>query len=53
MKKTEKTTKKEIITKSTRKKTTAKNRGKSRGLWGIMKGEIHYDTNADVFNLGL
>jgi hypothetical protein len=32
---------------------SARDRIKPRGLVGIMKGKIHYDENADIFNLGL
>ena len=32
---------------------SAKDRIKPRGLAGCMKGKIHYDENADIFNLGL
>jgi len=30
---------------------SAKDRMKPRGLAGWMKGKIHYDENADIFNL--
>ena len=43
------TTKKRITTKN----NAARDRIKPRGLFGIMKGKIHYDENADIFNLGL
>jgi len=36
-----------------REKMSARDRIKPRGLYGIMKGKIHYDENADIFNLGL
>ena len=44
--------------KETRKATSAKalsarDRIKPRGLAGCMKGKIHYDENADIFNLEL
>ena len=25
---------------------------KSRGVWGIWKGKVHYNADEDVFNLG-
>ncbi|OAV65692.1 hypothetical protein Barb4_03244 [Bacteroidales bacterium Barb4] len=31
----------------------ARDRIKPRGLWGLFKGEFHYDKDADIFNLGL
>jgi hypothetical protein len=30
---------------------SAKERIKPRGIAGCMKGKIHYDRNADIFNL--
>jgi hypothetical protein len=30
---------------------SARDRIKPRGLWGLFKGKILYDDNADVFNL--
>ncbi|GAB6011132.1 hypothetical protein [Viscerimonas tarda] len=33
--------------------SSTRDRIKPRGLWGIMKGKIHYDKDADIFNLGL
>jgi len=32
---------------------SARDRIKPRGLAGWMKGKIHYDEDADIFNLGL
>jgi hypothetical protein len=32
---------------------SAKKKIKPRGLAGLYKGQIHYDKNADVFNLSL
>jgi hypothetical protein len=42
--------------KTTKKKSeteivSARDRIKPRGLAGCMKGKIHYDKNADIFNL--
>ncbi|KAA6302178.1 MAG: hypothetical protein EZS26_001538 [Candidatus Ordinivivax streblomastigis] len=55
--KTEETTKKTVsigkTTKQTKEVVYARDRIKPRGLWGCMKGKIHYDKNADIFNLGL
>jgi hypothetical protein len=31
---------------------SARDRIKPRGLWGWMEGKIHYDKEADIFNLG-
>ncbi|MDL2262260.1 hypothetical protein LJC11_02015 [Bacteroidales bacterium OttesenSCG-928-I21] len=53
MKTAEKTVKKKKAAKQATEKISAKDRIKPRGLWGIMKGKIHYDENADIFNLGL
>jgi hypothetical protein len=39
--------KKKVTTLSTR------DRIKPRGLAGFMKGKIHYDRNADIFDLGV
>lgn len=53
MKKTEKTTaKKKTVTKP-KETTSARDRIKPRGLAGLYKGQIFYDKNADIFNLGL
>jgi len=43
------------VEKSKSQKTTlsARDRIKPRGLAGCMKGKIHYDEDADIFNLGL
>jgi len=50
----EKTIEKKKITKKViKEKMSARDRIKPRGLYGIMKGKIHYDENADIFNLGL
>jgi len=50
----EKTIEKKKITRQVkREKMSARDRIKPRGLYGIMKGKIHYDENADIFNLGL
>jgi hypothetical protein len=35
------------------KKLSARDRIKPRGLSGLYKGRIHYDHNADIFNLEL
>ena len=32
---------------------SARDRIKPRGLWGLFKGRIYYDKNADIFNLGI
>ena len=50
--------KKQISTKQTPKSPakqtlSARDRIKPRGLAGCMKGKIHYDESADIFNLGL
>jgi len=45
--------KKKIIKQVKKEKMSVRDRIKPRGLYGIMKGKIHYDENADVFNLGL
>jgi len=51
MNKEEQTTTKKRITKKSEKNGSARDRIKPRGLFGIMKGKIHYDENADIFNL--
>jgi|GEM_PF-2057411 len=38
---------------STKKTMSARDRIKPRGLVGCMKGKIHYDEDADIFNLRL
>jgi hypothetical protein len=38
--------------KQTEVKASARDRIKPRGLWGWMEGKIHYDKEADIFNLG-
>jgi len=45
--------KKQSSAKPARKTVSARDRIKPRGLVGCMKGKIHYDENADIFNLGL
>ena len=47
------TTAKKRITKQVEKKVSARDRIKPRGLCGWMEGKIHYDENADIFNLSL
>ncbi|OAV66555.1 hypothetical protein Barb7_02005 [Bacteroidales bacterium Barb7] len=37
----------------TKKKVSARDRIKPRGMVGFMKGKIHYDKDADIFNLEL
>ena len=50
----EKVTAKKKVAKPVKKeKVSARDRIKPRGLVGWMKGKIHYDENADIFNLGL
>ena len=50
----EKVIEKKKTTKPVRKeKVSARDRIKSRGLVGLYKGQIFYDENADIFNLGL
>ena len=50
----EKVVEKKKITKQVKRgKMSAKDRIKPRGLCGIMKGKIHYDKSADIFNLDL
>ena len=54
MEKREKTTEKKKVANPVKTgKISARDRIKPRGLWGIMKGKIHYDENADIFNLSL
>jgi len=43
--------KKTTKTKTKAKVVSTKDRIKPRGLWGWMKGKIHYDEDADIFNL--
>ena len=45
--------KKKVIKQAKTEKLSARDRIKPRGLFGIMKGKIHYDRDADIFNLGL
>ena len=45
--------KKKVAKKVKQEKVFARDRIKPRGLVGIMKGKIHYDEDADIFNLGL
>jgi hypothetical protein len=54
METTEKTKKSVSKKQSGQKKETvsARDRIKPRGLSGILKGRIHYDKDADIFNLG-
>ncbi|OAV63528.1 hypothetical protein Barb4_05025 [Bacteroidales bacterium Barb4] len=40
------------VSKQAEETVSARDRIKPRGLWGIMKGKIHYDKDADIFNLG-
>ena len=50
----EKVRDKQKVTKKVKKReVTARDRIKPRGLCGILKGQIHYDKNADIFNLEL
>ena len=50
----EKATEKKKVTQQVKKeKVSARDRIKPRGLAGIMKGKIHYDKDADIFNLEL
>jgi len=50
----EKVIEKKKTTKPVRKeKVSARDRIKPRGLVGLYKGQIFYDENADIFNLGL
>ncbi|GHV53655.1 hypothetical protein FACS1894181_17560 [Bacteroidia bacterium] len=51
--KTKKTTAEKQPAKRTVQTVSTKDRIKPRGLAGWMKGKIHYDENADIFNLGL
>jgi hypothetical protein len=48
-----KTAKKKKVAVPAKEVIYARDRIKPRGLWGIMKGKIHYDENEDIFNLGL
>ncbi|GHT83873.1 hypothetical protein FACS18947_0350 [Bacteroidia bacterium] len=50
--KAKKTTSKKKVAEQKQETVSARDRIKPRGLWGIMKGKIHYDKNADIFNLG-
>jgi len=45
--------KKQISTRLFSKTLSARDRIKPRGLAGCMKGRIHYDESADIFNLGV
>jgi len=45
--------KKKVIIPIKKEDLSVRDRIKPRGLWGIMKGKIHYDENADIFNLAL
>ncbi|MCL2649597.1 MAG: hypothetical protein FWD60_01060 [Candidatus Azobacteroides sp.] len=47
------TEKKKNVKPVKKEEASAKDRIKPRGLWGIMKGKIHYDKEADIFNLEL
>ena len=50
----EKVTKEEKAAKPEKKeKVSARDRIKPRGLVGLYKGQIFYDKDADIFNLGL
>ena len=50
----EKVIEKKKATKAQKKeKVSAKDRIKPRGLVGLLKGQIFYDKEADIFNLGL
>ncbi|OAV65820.1 hypothetical protein Barb4_03200 [Bacteroidales bacterium Barb4] len=39
------------VSKQAEETVSARDRIKLRGLFGIMKGKIHYDEDADIFNL--
>ncbi|OAV63553.1 hypothetical protein Barb6_03676 [Bacteroidales bacterium Barb6] len=41
------------VSKQAKETVSARDRIKPRGLSGWMKGKIHYDEDADIFNLGL
>ena len=45
--------KKKAIKAEKKEKVSARDRIKPRGLLGWMEGKIHYDENADIFNLSL
>jgi hypothetical protein len=49
---TKKTASKKQISEQKKETVSAKDKIKPRGLSGILKGRIHYDKNADIFNLG-
>jgi hypothetical protein len=50
--KTKKTASKKQVAEQKKETVSARDRIKPRGLSGILKGRIHYDKNADIFNLG-
>jgi hypothetical protein len=43
--------KKSASKKNNKEEISARDRIKPRGLWGWMEGKIHYDKDADIFNL--
>jgi len=45
--------KRKVVKPAKKEKLFARDRIKPRGAWGWMEGKIHYDENADVFNLSL
>jgi hypothetical protein len=45
--------KKQTFKRPVKETVSARDRIKPRGLAGCMKGRIHYDEDADIFNLGL
>jgi len=47
----ERTTVRKRVAKPKTETVSARDRIKPRGLFGIMKGKIHYDEDADIFNL--
>jgi len=49
----QKAAKKKVATPVKRENVLTRDRIKPRGLWGIMKGKIHYNENEDIFNLSL
>lgn len=44
---------KKKVTEKSKKTVSARDRIKPRGMAGFMKGKIHYDEDADIFNLEL
>ena len=45
--------KQKVTQKVKKEEVSARERIKPRGLCGILKGQIHYDKDADIFNLEL